>query len=66
MANTTAVKTWLKHPLTGDAVEVEATHASLVPLMVQGYQQFTPSPSAHVQFVPATPATPPPAAPVKE
>ena len=33
----------LRHPLTGDVQEVEATPESLTPLMIQGYQKFTPA-----------------------
>jgi hypothetical protein len=33
----------LRHPLTGDVQEVEATPESLTPLMIQGYQKFMPA-----------------------
>jgi hypothetical protein len=36
-------KVQLRHPHTGDVVEVEATPAELVPYMVRGYEQFTPA-----------------------
>jgi len=44
-----ATRDWvtLRHPLTGDVQEVEATPESLTKLLIQGY----------VQSKPATPAT---------
>ena len=33
----------LRHPLTGDVQEVEATPESLTKLMIQGYVQSTPA-----------------------
>ena len=43
------IRDWvtLRHPLTGDVQEVEATPESLTKLLIQGYVQSTP----------ATPAT---------
>jgi hypothetical protein len=59
MANTTVEKVFLRHPHTKDEVEVDALHASLVPYMVRGYQQFTPAPAPKAQpaITPATPAS---------
>jgi len=56
MANTTVEKITLRHPHTGDQVEVDATHASLVPYMVRGYSQFTPAAPAKAQL-PLNPVT---------
>jgi hypothetical protein len=40
-----AIRDWvtLRHPLTGDVQEVEATPESLTKLMIQGYVQSTPA-----------------------
>ena len=40
-----ATRDWvtLRHPLTGDVQEVEATPESLTRLMIQGYVQSTPA-----------------------
>jgi hypothetical protein len=40
-----AIRDWvtLRHPLTGDVREVEATPECLTPLLIQGYAQITPA-----------------------